>query len=106
MGSRFEGRGVLATGASSGIGQEAARRFATEGARVACLDVRAERLEAVVEEIDEENAVAIPCYVSDSAACDSAVAHTVDRFGHLDALCGIAGGLDAQLHLSKTRPTA
>lgn len=36
--ARFEGCGVLVTGAASGIGAAAARAFATEGARVWCLD--------------------------------------------------------------------
>ena len=103
MGSRFEATGVLATGARSEIGREAARLFAIEGA---CLDVRAERLGAVVDEIGEEDTVAIPCDIAGSAACDSAIAHSVDRFGTLEVLCGIAGGHDAWLHLSRTRPSA
>src|SRR5688500_12316883 len=55
-------RVAVITGASSGIGEATARRLATAGARVALLGRRAERLNAIAEEISKrgDEAIALP----------------------------------------------
>ncbi|MSZ94157.1 MAG: SDR family NAD(P)-dependent oxidoreductase, partial [Actinobacteria bacterium] len=42
MEQRYVGKGVIVTGAGSGIGRGVAERFGAEGGKVACLDVNLE----------------------------------------------------------------
>lgn len=90
---RLAGRVVLVTGASSGIGAAASKRFAAEGALVALASRRTDRLEAIVEEIRSEggDAVAVSCDVADESSVERAVVATVDRFGRLDGAFNNAG---------------
>jgi NAD(P)-dependent dehydrogenase (short-subunit alcohol dehydrogenase family) len=48
---RFEGKVVVVTGAGSGIGRTSAETFATEGAKVVCVDLESEALAATAAEI-------------------------------------------------------
>jgi NAD(P)-dependent dehydrogenase (short-subunit alcohol dehydrogenase family) len=88
----FKGKTVIITGASRGIGAEAARVFAAAGANVALLARSADSLEALAAEIGE-NALALTCDVSDYASVEAAVQKTVERFGGLDVLINNAGVL-------------
>lgn len=88
----FKGKTVLITGASRGIGAEAARIFAAAGANVALLARSADSLEALAAEIGE-NALALACDVSDYASVEAAVQQTVERFGGLNVLINNAGVL-------------
>ncbi|MFG2630933.1 SDR family NAD(P)-dependent oxidoreductase [Streptomyces sp. NPDC048473] len=87
-GSRFDGYGVLITGAGQGIGAAAARRLASEGARVLVTDLDGDRAGRTAAEIRETGATAesLPCDVGDRAAVEAAVAHAVAAFGSLDVL--------------------
>jgi short-subunit dehydrogenase len=84
---------VLVTGASSGIGAACARAFAQEGARVALLARRRERLEALAQEIETAGgaALALLADVSDAAAVHAAVGQTLARWGRIDVLINNAG---------------
>jgi NADP-dependent 3-hydroxy acid dehydrogenase YdfG len=87
------GRRALVTGASSGIGRATALALAGAGARVALLARRAERLEAVAEEIRAAGGEAIPVVadVTDYAALAEAVTRVEDTFGGVDILINNAG---------------
>jgi len=90
---RLRGKRVLITGASSGIGEAGAERFAAEGAEVVAVARRAELLEALSERIAEAGgtATAIPCDLSDLDAVDE-LADTVERrLGGVDILVNNAG---------------
>lgn len=76
-------KSIIITGASSGIGRTTAEYFLQEGWRVGLIARRADAL----AEITHENAVAMPCNVTDEAAVDAAFA----GFGHLDVLFNNAG---------------
>ncbi|MFD5447831.1 SDR family NAD(P)-dependent oxidoreductase [Streptomyces sp. NPDC127100] len=85
---RFEGHGVLVTGAARGIGAATAARLAEEGAGVLVTDVdraEAERTAAALRE-RKLSAEAFPCDVADRASVEAAVARAVDAFGSLDVL--------------------
>lgn len=85
---RFEGHGVLITGAARGIGAATARRFVEEGARVLVTDVdlaAAEKTAAALRELGGR-AEAFTCDVGDRSQVEAAVAYAVDTFGSLDVL--------------------
>ncbi|MBT2491749.1 SDR family oxidoreductase [Streptomyces sp. ISL-96] len=82
--TRFEGYGVLVTGAGRGIGEAIARRFADEGARVLVTDVDGARAQKAAGAI--AGARAFACDVGDRASVEAAVAYAVREFGALDVL--------------------
>jgi NAD(P)-dependent dehydrogenase (short-subunit alcohol dehydrogenase family) len=93
MATRFAGKTVLITGASSGIGAELARAFAREGASVSMLARRLDRLQQLQQEIARQGgkALALECDVTDRASIDSAVTRTIDAFGGIDVAVANAG---------------
>ncbi|POR56765.1 SDR family NAD(P)-dependent oxidoreductase [Bosea psychrotolerans] len=83
---------ALVTGAARGIGLATARRFLSEGWRVALLDIDVETLDKAVAELAQPEAtLALACDVSDPAAVAVAFAALTIRFGRLDALVNNAG---------------
>jgi NAD(P)-dependent dehydrogenase (short-subunit alcohol dehydrogenase family) len=90
MADRLNGKVALVTGAGSGIGRETALRFAQEGARVACADVRAETAEATAAEIGAE-AIGLWMDVTVATSAEAAVAAVVERYGGIDAVVNNAG---------------
>jgi NADP-dependent 3-hydroxy acid dehydrogenase YdfG len=84
---------ALVTGASSGIGEATAKRLAAEGAAVAVAARRRDRLERLVEEIDDAGgrAVAIECDVTDRAQAERLVERAVEELGRLDTVVNNAG---------------
>lgn len=84
----LEGRRVLVTGGSSGIGEATARALSAAGAEVAILARRRERLEALAREIQ---AVAVPADLRDEQAACSAVEEAVHQLGGLDGVVNNAG---------------
>ncbi len=99
------GKVVMITGASRGIGAEAARAFAAAGARVALLARSEEAIADLAGEIGEA-ALAIPCDVSRNWEMAKAVEATRDTFGQLDILIGNAGVIDPIGHLGDLDPDA
>jgi 2-dehydro-3-deoxy-L-rhamnonate dehydrogenase (NAD+) len=84
----LDGRVALVTGAARSIGEACARKLASNGARVAVLDIDAEGAERVASSID---GLAVPLDVTDSAAVDAAIARVVDELGGLDIAVNNAG---------------
>ncbi len=93
MSERFHDKAVLITGAASGIGAATARRFASEGARVALADIDGEKAAALARELDAggKRAFALTVDVRELAQVESAVTQTVTRFGRIDVLFNNAG---------------
>ena len=93
MADRLKGSVVLVTGASSGIGEATARSLAAEGAKVALVARRLERLEKLAKELAGEGhtAVAIEADITDQQQAIRAVERTVGDFGRLDILVNNAG---------------
>lgn len=94
---------VMITGASRGIGAEAARVFASAGANVALLARSQDDIAALAGEIGER-AIAIPCNVARYGEMSAAVATTVQVFGGLDVLINNAGVVDPISHLGDADP--
>src|SRR6476620_193286 len=93
MSKALSGTVALITGASSGIGAATARALAAEGAAVALLARRADRLEELKAEIDAAGGTAMttPTDVTDAEQVAAAVAATVAELGRLDTLVNNAG---------------
>ncbi len=90
---RLASRVVTITGASSGIGHATARRVAAEGAAVVVSARRADRLHALVEEIEAAGgrALAVPGDVTSHGEMTSLVDRTVAAFGRIDVMICNAG---------------
>ncbi|BBE21146.1 3-oxoacyl-ACP reductase [Arthrobacter sp. MN05-02] len=88
---RFDGKVVIVTGAGSGIGEAAARRFVAEGARVVLTDSVGDKIEAVVASLPEGRATAVPADSSDFDQVAAMVQHAVGQYGRLDVLVNNAG---------------
>jgi NADP-dependent 3-hydroxy acid dehydrogenase YdfG len=89
----LDGAVALVTGASSGIGAATARRLAREGAAVALVARRRDRLDEVVDDIQIAggHAVAVDTDITEPERAYEAVQATMDRFGRLDVLVNNAG---------------
>ncbi|MEO5899839.1 MAG: SDR family NAD(P)-dependent oxidoreductase [Ilumatobacteraceae bacterium] len=89
------GKRVIVTGAASGMGRATAHLFADEGARVAVVDIGAERVLAVVDEIravhGKDAAEGFVCDVGSHDALKKLVVDVVSAFGGIDVLVNNAG---------------
>jgi NAD(P)-dependent dehydrogenase (short-subunit alcohol dehydrogenase family) len=91
---RLDGQVALITGAAGGIGLAIVQAFVREGACVAALDIRPERL--AENDVASQNLLSLSCDVGDSGSVQSAVSAAVARFGRLTAICTVAGGSTPQ----------
>ncbi len=88
------GQRALVTGASGGLGRDAARALAKGGADLGLVARRADRLEELAKEIRDEfgvSACAAPADITDRAALEAAFERVEGELGPLDILLGAAG---------------
>jgi len=90
---RLDGKTAIVTGAGSGIGASIATLFASQGARVAALDVNLESAKSVVDRIRASGAEAgaLHCDVGDRASVVGAFTHARAHLGSIDILVNNAG---------------
>lgn len=88
---RFTDRVVLVTGAASGIGEGAARRFGREGARLVLADKNAEGLQEAAGTLEAGDILTHVSDLSDADQCRALVDAAIARFGRLDVLVNNAG---------------
>jgi NADP-dependent 3-hydroxy acid dehydrogenase YdfG len=82
---------LLITGASTGIGAATARRAAHDGWKVVLAARSEDKLESLVRELGEENAVAVHCDVTEWGDQERLVSAALERFGRIDAVFANAG---------------
>src|SRR3712207_1240507 len=88
MPGRLEGKVAVITGAASGIGREAARRFAEEGASVCVADLADEPGDEIASKI---NGLYVHADVTDPDDVQRMYREAADRFGGIDVLFNNAG---------------
>jgi len=89
-----QGKIVIVTGASSGIGRAIAKLLTAQGAKVALVSRSREKLESLSKELP--GSLAVPADMTDYAEIRSMVERVKNRFGRIDILINCAGqGYDA-----------
>src|SRR6185369_5230193 len=98
---RFEGAVAAVTGGGSGIGAAIVRRLASEGAKVAALDLSVERAAEIIADIP--GASAVYADVSTSASVEEALTQVEAELGPLTIMVNNAGAL-AMDHVARVNP--
>jgi uncharacterized protein len=90
---RWQGRVVLVTGGSKGLGRAIAVAFAEHGAKVAIAARNAAPLESAADALRQQSAevLTVPTDVTSQADVDAMIAKVIERFGRLDVLVNNAG---------------
>ena len=89
----LDGQIAIVTGAARGIGQKIAVKLASEGAKIAVIDLKAEWCAETVEAVKAagSEAIALGCDVAASAEVDACVKEVVAKFGKIDIMINNAG---------------
>jgi len=99
---KLQGRIAIVTGAGAGFGAGIARRFAQEGARVACVDIDRNAAEAVARSIEGPPAIALGCDIADGASYAAMVAAVVEQAGGFDVIVNNAALTQKPARIAKT----
>jgi NAD(P)-dependent dehydrogenase (short-subunit alcohol dehydrogenase family) len=94
----LQGKTVIVTGASSGIGEAAARSFVAAGANVVLASRNQEALAILAKELGPERTLVVVTDVTQRDQVDALVGRAAERFGRLDVIVNNAGiGLRASI---------
>lgn len=90
---KLSGTTAVITGATSGIGRETAREFASAGSKVVVAGRRKDRLQELVNDIEVKGgqAFAVPTDVAEQAQVEGLIEKAVKHFGRVDVLVNNAG---------------
>ncbi len=88
------GQVAVVTGCSTGLGVQMAKALANQGANIAALARRKEKIDAVAADIEKEfgvKAIGVQCDITDTARVDAAIDEVLKEFGRIDILINNAG---------------
>lgn len=91
MAQGIQDKVIVITGASSGLGEAAARHLARGGARLVLGARRIERMQALAQELSLGNDAFLRTDVTDRAQVQRLVDHAVHRHGRIDVMINNAG---------------
>ncbi len=93
MNNRLQGKSIVITGASSGMGRATAIAFARRGANLVLTARREEPLQAAARDVEAlgVQAIAVPADVTDVSEMRAVAQAAVERFGSIDIWMNIAG---------------
>jgi 3-oxoacyl-[acyl-carrier protein] reductase len=98
---RFSNKVVVVTGAASGFGRAAVRRFAGEGAKIVAADINGEGLKIVVDDLTANGhpAIGVETDVTKTASVQGMIDAAVAAFGKIDVLVNNAGAGHAPMFM-------
>ncbi len=102
---RLENKVAIVTGAGRNIGEDIAKTFAAEGAKVAVVDLdrgRGERVTGEINRLHRDHALQIICDVSSAASVEGMVKAVVQKWGGVDILVNNAAWTDHKTILDLT----
>ena len=89
--AHFQGKNIVITGGSDGIGKALVMQFLALGARVATCGRNKQKLEALKNETNSDHLMIFTADVSKKEDCESFVNATIQQFGSIDVLINNAG---------------
>jgi NAD(P)-dependent dehydrogenase (short-subunit alcohol dehydrogenase family) len=93
VGAGLEGRGVILTGATGGIGSAVAAGFAAAGAKLMAVDLDQGRLDEVVGGLEGSGHIGVAADLRDTSAHEGLVQRAVDELGEVYVLANLAAVL-------------
>ena len=100
----LNGKVAIVTGGASGLGQGTVEAYVAKGAKVAIFDLNAERAQAVIDALGEDNVAFWSVNVADEESVKQAVAQVAEKFGAIHICNNFAGIGSACKTLSKNGP--
>jgi NAD(P)-dependent dehydrogenase (short-subunit alcohol dehydrogenase family) len=97
----FSNKVVSITGAASGFGRLAARKFAATGARLVLSDINAEALQEAASGLGSDASLAVPCDVSDETQVANLFGQALEKFGGVDIAVNNAGIIHDLVRMSE-----
>lgn len=101
IGAGLEGRGVMVTGATGGIGREVVKAFAATGARVMAVDLDQGKLDALADELEGEDHFGRAANLADVSCHRQLVDEARTRLGSLYALAHLAAVLRRRSNINE-----
>jgi len=98
---RLEGKSAIITGGGSGIGLACTRLFSKEGAKVAIMGRKQDRLEAAAKEVGDQ-VLAVVGDLTNNNDLDNVISKTLNAFGKIDIVVN-NGGVFAGFPLHETK---
>lgn len=97
----FDGKVVIVTGASSGIGAQAAKDFSKLGAKVVLVGRNAENLKLIAADCTaEDKTLIIQADVNSDDDCKKIINETINKWGKIDVLVNSAGIIETGENLN------